>query len=326
MHIRAYEILEVALFSYVRTVLSCMMGHVALPSILRKISTDHAHDELREFRETIQGMFETYSYEQSILRTANNLMATDKYESMRALQRKKAHAFTPRSQVCSSCLRDWNEENHNKANTSASNASSAAFGLKLILFDCSHVFHDTCLGRLGTKCPICTSDRKNKANNSLASKKAAVAINTSNANKDKEDSSNSSSSSSSSSLSSSNVRALQELKTQEIVHRLHLAQRRTDRGTYTRFHDRLRSFAVESDSSSSFGSSPADEADSWNNSNVATASKKDHETNIALNFKLPSLIAPLALQKEPNRLNGPGGMLKPQVEKVLTPLDLQMAE
>lgn len=65
------EYYQAALYSYVNTVLHSMMGHVALLKISTKITTDHQGDELAEFRDTIQGMLDTYSYEQSILKTAN---------------------------------------------------------------------------------------------------------------------------------------------------------------------------------------------------------------------------------------------------------------
>mgnify|MGYP001038003641 CR=1 FL=1 len=52
---------------------SCLRSYVALPAILRKITTDHEGDEFREFRDTIQGMLDTYNYEQNILQTANRL-------------------------------------------------------------------------------------------------------------------------------------------------------------------------------------------------------------------------------------------------------------
>jgi hypothetical protein len=123
-----YLYMQSALFSYVRLVLSGMMQHLDLASLFAKITTDHQSDSLREFRDTIQGLLDTYSYEQSILTTANALLSSDKFHSVEVLQRRKAAAFQPVSDCCGICARPM---------------SDTAFVAKFMLFDCGHIFHDS---------------------------------------------------------------------------------------------------------------------------------------------------------------------------------------
>ena len=191
MEARAVAYMHQALIGYVRTVLHSMMGHVRLPVILRKITTDHqgrrtlnwqpsaqrnatppdprrlavccpvdrsplllvvlccvvlcccacAADELREFRDTIVSMLDTYSYERSILQTATSLLAADKYMQIERLAAKHASAFTARADYCEACHLPL---------------SDGSLTLGVTLFDCQHAFHDSCLRRAAhTHCPLC---------------------------------------------------------------------------------------------------------------------------------------------------------------------------
>ena len=120
--------LQSALFSFVRLVLGSMMQHLPLRALLTKITTEHQSDSLREFRETIQGLLDTYIYEESILTTANNLLSSDKFHSVEMLHRKKSAAFKPRDSACGICSR---------------NMADPTFQAKLLVFECGHMFHDT---------------------------------------------------------------------------------------------------------------------------------------------------------------------------------------
>ena len=137
---KAASYLHSALIGYVRTVLHSMMGYVALPAILRKITTDHQADELRDFRDTIVSMLDTYSYEQSILHTATQLINADKYWQIAQLAAKHASAFAPRSDFCDHCHLPL---------------ADASITLKITLFDCQHAFHDSCLKGKTEHCPLC---------------------------------------------------------------------------------------------------------------------------------------------------------------------------
>ena len=66
---------------------------IALPSIFKKITDDHSHDEFREFRDTIQGMLDTYSYEENILFCAKKLISNDLFRSITVLHSKQSKAL-----------------------------------------------------------------------------------------------------------------------------------------------------------------------------------------------------------------------------------------
>ena len=148
MHEKASAYLHSALIGYVRTVLHSMMGYVALPAILRKITTDHQADELRDFRDTIVSMLDTYSYEQSILHTATALINADKYWQIAQLAAKHASAFAPRSDFCEHCHLPL---------------ADASIAINIILMDCGHAFHDTCLKKHADHCPLCQAQATKKS-------------------------------------------------------------------------------------------------------------------------------------------------------------------
>jgi len=151
------ELMLEAVFGFVRTVLESMMGHVALPSIMRKITNDHQNDTIQEFRETIQGMLDTYSYEASILKTANNLLNGDMYRSLYSHHKRRTRAFTPRSNSCGVCMRQLSD-----------------FGMspQLYLFDCGHTFHESCFSKnqSHSHCLICTMKSKRKEKKKVSAK------------------------------------------------------------------------------------------------------------------------------------------------------------
>ena len=140
MQARPVAYMHQALIGYVRSVLRSMMGHVRLPVILRKITTDHQADELREFRDTIVSMLDTYSYERSILQTATALLNADKYMQIERLAAKHASAFTARADYCEACHLPL---------------ADGSITLRITVFDCQHAFHDSCLRQHTTACPLC---------------------------------------------------------------------------------------------------------------------------------------------------------------------------
>ncbi len=87
----ALESLRMVLADFVHIVLTNMNGHVALPAVLAKITSDHSNQKFREFRSTITGMLENVRYEQNILHTAKQLLADAKFRQVRDLHRGKAH-------------------------------------------------------------------------------------------------------------------------------------------------------------------------------------------------------------------------------------------
>jgi len=140
--------LQQLLIEFIHVVLRNMTGYVPLPSILRKIVVDHGADEFGEFKSVIQGMLDTYSYESTLLETANHLLSKDMYRSTRQLIARRNRAVSPLHSQCGIC---------DSALGDALQGSTTAVNV----FSCGHSFHEGCLGA-STLCPICTSSSKKK--------------------------------------------------------------------------------------------------------------------------------------------------------------------
>jgi len=85
-------------------------------------------------------MLETYNYECSMLDTANHLLRHDKLHARSILRSRQTHAFIPFSDECGHCQR------------SLADAPSHS---KITLYNCGHTYHENCLPRDQTICPIC---------------------------------------------------------------------------------------------------------------------------------------------------------------------------
>eukprot|EP00743_Colponemidia_sp_Colp-15_P010359 GILK01011401.1.p1 GENE.GILK01011401.1~~GILK01011401.1.p1 ORF type:complete len:872 (+),score=181.18 GILK01011401.1:61-2616(+) len=136
----------------IRQILQSMMGYVAFPSILKKITSDHSQDEFGEFRETLISMLDTYAYQQNILRTANDLLAKDIYRSIQILHKRQARALVPRQFQCASCSQPV-------VGTDATFGSSN----QLLVFDCGHTFHQRCVRVNAVGCELCQTQDKPSA-------------------------------------------------------------------------------------------------------------------------------------------------------------------
>ena len=126
---------------------ACLLAHPLPPLPLLSCTVLHccpavlcAADELREFRDTIVSMLDTYSYERSILQTATALLNADKYMQIERLAAKHASAFSARADYCEACHLPL---------------SDGSITLRITIFDCQHAFHDSCLRPNTTSCPLC---------------------------------------------------------------------------------------------------------------------------------------------------------------------------
>jgi hypothetical protein len=100
-------------------------------------------------------MLDTYAYEKNILTTTNELLAIDKFHTIVAVRKKRASAFQIRTDNCAFC------------NLSLNDSSIAG---KLLIFDCGHVFHDTCLSREQQQLQLCTLCHRVSSTKKSASK------------------------------------------------------------------------------------------------------------------------------------------------------------
>lgn len=142
---------EEVLTSLMQMILSNMIGHIGLPAILSKLVTDH--DEFGDFRFVILGMLDTYHFEETILHTANKLMARDISSAIQNLIRKRNRGVHPKRGHCPVCkLRLY----------------STAKQSEILLFYCGHPFHKDCVSPTKADsdqrfCPICLSKQKSKS-------------------------------------------------------------------------------------------------------------------------------------------------------------------
>ncbi len=82
-------IMQAVLNELIQISLDRMMGYVALPEIVKKITSDHASNNLGEFRDILLSMFETYTYERNIYHTGVKLMTNNLYRLIKHKQKLK---------------------------------------------------------------------------------------------------------------------------------------------------------------------------------------------------------------------------------------------
>jgi len=78
-----------SLTTIMRTVLTSMMGNIALPSILSKIVSDNGSDEFGDFKFIILEILDNYTFERAILHTANRLIERDMQSNTQLISETK---------------------------------------------------------------------------------------------------------------------------------------------------------------------------------------------------------------------------------------------
>lgn len=337
--------LQSALFSFVRLVLGSMMQHLPLRALLTKITTEHQSDSLREFRETIQGLLDTYIYEESILTTANNLLSSDKFHSVEMLHRKKSAAFKPRDSACGICSR---------------NMADPTFQAKLLVFECGHMFHETvscraerhneraselrqqwlvagralfltaiflcvflcaaqCLGKHSDSCMLCRNESSSKRASGRSGASGGA---------DKKSTASSSSApapSPSPNAAAAAAGGAKPVRQDEWVMRLMLAERRFDKGTVrstAAFNSKLKRFGRGGldDSTNDDEFDPAALArnpfDRAGSSSSSSGPPRVSEEDSYFDFEMPS-----TREARPEGRRMPGTISRPQVSKPLHAFD-----
>jgi WD40 repeat protein len=114
-----------------------MMHKVPFAELLNKItvqSEGSGAGEWREFKPSIQAMFDAYSYEKHIYSTANHLCGVRTFVQVEGLQRDRATCIQPRADlVCDECKRPLNIPE----------------SLEVLVYGCNHVYHDICFPSFG---------------------------------------------------------------------------------------------------------------------------------------------------------------------------------
>ncbi|KAJ8019457.1 Vacuolar protein sorting-associated protein 8-like [Holothuria leucospilota] len=118
-----------------RHVLNSMMGYISLPSILQKIMQDPAYNvgKFGEMKELLLGMLDTYTYEKTLLKTTNSLLAQDLYSSLNSLVKSSHKALAPQKQTCLLCGKRY----------------ISSYTEPVIVFSCGHTYHTSCLQSAG---------------------------------------------------------------------------------------------------------------------------------------------------------------------------------
>jgi hypothetical protein len=150
----------------IRTTLETMRSNVSLNVVLNKVLADHNKEKFGEFRETIMNMLETYTYEQRIYQTANEVMLSDKYAQVKKLHKGYARpvGVLRSGEHCAACgsilvkVQDGvvtstggqvsrmhtDNEAHDDVGRSA-----------VVVFACGHSYHQACLSVSESTCPQC---------------------------------------------------------------------------------------------------------------------------------------------------------------------------
>jgi len=324
--------LQSALYSYVRLILSSMMAHLDLVTLLTKLTRDHADDNLRDFRETIQGLLDTHSYEASILRTANKLLASDNYHSLVQLHQRKAKAMLPSVDACGCCGRPILDH---------SGSGSVSGPGRFTLFDCGHIFDEDCL-RVGRGshaiCMLCQRDTNASSGGKKRSGSSrAGTVGDRRAMRDRQQTPTNEAQTPlspppSKSSSVNRDRDSDDRSTTQSVHRLILAERKLNKTSQTStasFQTKLRKFGRggadlmdetdewETRREMRSGSNPFSSGPSHHRSSSSSSSSSSNVRSLSVeadgsNFQLPSLrTGPTSLSA--SRQPGQMGSLKPQV-------------
>lgn len=145
---------QMALTTFIRTVIYNMMGRVSLTSILRKLVVDNGSMEIGEMRSIMQSIFDTFIYERNTLTCMSHVLFDDLYDSIRLLHGKSARALAPRLSRCAICTQGFPPSGNWRGQRILTEQ-----GKSVVLFDCGHIYHKNCLQR-GQVCPLCDSEEQ----------------------------------------------------------------------------------------------------------------------------------------------------------------------
>ncbi|XP_065068088.1 vacuolar protein sorting-associated protein 8 homolog isoform X2 [Rhopilema esculentum] len=140
----------VAFKELTKQVLSSMMGHIALPAVLKKIMQDSAYNsgKFGEIKELILGMLDTYNYELTLLQTTKSLLGKDLHHQYCTQKNFLSRGYSHEYLTCNVCYETFGKR------TTPDSVSD------VIVFRCNHAFHKQCLeGSVGygndMKCILC---------------------------------------------------------------------------------------------------------------------------------------------------------------------------
>jgi len=145
---------QMALTTFIRTIIYNMMGRVQLTSILSKLVLENGSMEIGEMRSIMHSIFDTFIYERNTLSCMAHVLSDDLCDSIFNLHHKSARALAPRLSRCAICTQGFSPSGNWRGNRILTEQ-----GKSVTLFDCGHIYHKNCLQR-GQVCPLCDSEEQ----------------------------------------------------------------------------------------------------------------------------------------------------------------------
>ncbi|KAJ3150392.1 Vacuolar protein sorting-associated protein 8 [Geranomyces variabilis] len=133
----SHQAIHAALIGSSREILYCMVGHVSLHSIVRRIVQAQPTATAGEHRAIVSSMLESYAYERELLEATNRILTHDVHASHVRDAKLRGRALRPARGQCAACKKLL----HVRAMAWADRAEGVA------VMPCGHAYHVTCLAR-----------------------------------------------------------------------------------------------------------------------------------------------------------------------------------
>ena len=146
--------------------LSSMVGYIDLLTLLQRILQDplfsnDKNAQLKDIKQLIMGMLDSFNYQQTLLQTTNNLIESDLHNQLYNLTKNASKAHSSPSTLCAMCMKDL------------------IFDDDVVVFKCTHTFHLSCIGSKSKKtfkCHLCDSGSR-RSNNKIFRRISEIAHN-----------------------------------------------------------------------------------------------------------------------------------------------------
>ncbi|OXA63103.1 Vacuolar protein sorting-associated protein 8 [Folsomia candida] len=130
--------------------LSSMMGHVSLPTIVEIVMNDPSYQKatFAEVRDLVMGMLETCTYEDTMVNLVKQVTQSDLHGKLASQLRYSKKGFSPKGKSCFSC--------HMPLNSTSSDKED----IDVVVFHCGHSIHHQCaIEHELTNCSLCQSNQ-----------------------------------------------------------------------------------------------------------------------------------------------------------------------